>query len=120
MHVNDALRVEIEREINGLKDMEVGSEKCSAAVNDVTKLYDRLIEAERSDNEAYEKAEARKADEKHRLIGYGITVGTTIVTILFTGACFNKSIEFEKTGSITTLAGKIMHSKPFNGLFGRK
>lgn len=119
MHVNDALRVEIAREFEALKTMEVGSEDLSNAINDVTKLYDRLIEAEKSENEAYEKAEARKEERNHRIVGYVITVGTTIVTIWFTGRCFNKSIEFEKVGTITTLAGKLMHSKPF-GWIGKK
>jgi hypothetical protein len=113
MHPNNALRVEIDRELNGLKDLEVGSEKLSNAVNDVTKLYDRLLESERAESEAYEKAETRKAEQKHRWIGYGITVGTTILTTLVTVSCFHKSMEFEKTGTITTLVGKIMHSKPF-------
>lgn len=113
MHTHDALKVEIDREIDGLKNMEVGSEKLSAAVNDVTKLIDRKIEMDRVENEAYEKAEARKAERKHQLIGYGITIGTTVLGTIVTVACFHKSMEFEKTGTITTLVGRIMHSKPF-------
>jgi hypothetical protein len=114
MHTNDALRVEIDREINGLKEMEVGSEKLSAAVNDVTKLIDRKIEMDRAETEAYEKAEERKAERLHRYIGYGITIGTTVLGTIVTVSCFHKSMEFEKTGTITTLVGKIMHSRPFN------
>ena len=114
MHTNDALRVEIDREINGLKNMEVGSEQLSAAVNDVTKLIDRKIEMDRAETEAYERAEERKAEQKNRLIGYGITIGTTLLGTLVTVSCFHKSMEFEKTGTITTLVGKIMHSRPFN------
>ena len=114
MHTNDALRVEIDREINGLKEMEVGSEKLSNAVNDVTKLMDRKIEMDRVENEAYEKAEARKAEHQNRLIGYAITAATTLLGTIVTVSCFHKSMEFEKTGTITTLAGRIMHSRPFN------
>lgn len=114
MHTNDALRVEIDRELNGLKGMEVGSEQLSAAVNDVTKLIDRKIEMDRTENEAYEKAEALKAEQRNRWIGYGITVGTTLLANIVTVVCFHKSMEFEKTGTITTLAGRIMHSRPFN------
>lgn len=113
MHTHDALKVEIDREIDGLKNMEVGSEKLSAAVNDVTKLIDRKIEMDRAENEAYEKAEARKAEHQHRLIGYGITIVTSLVGSIVTVALFNKSMEFEKTGTITTLVGRIAHSKPF-------
>jgi hypothetical protein len=114
MHTHDALRVEIDREINGLKEMEVGSEKLSNAVNDVTKLIDRKIEMDRAETEAYEKAEERKAEQKNRWIGYAITVGTTLLGTIVTVSCFHKSMEFEKTGTITTLAGKIMHGRPFN------
>lgn len=114
MHPNDALRVEIERELNGLKDMEVGSEELSNAVDDVTKLYDRWIEGERAENDGYEKAEARKAEERNRLIGHIFTGISVVGGLLVTVVCFNKSMEFEKTGTITTLAGRIMHSRPFN------
>lgn len=114
MYESDALRVEIDRELNGLKDMEVGSEQLSAAVNDVTKLIDRKIEMDRNESEAYDKAETRKAEQKHRWIGYGIAIGTTLLTTGVTLICFNRSMEFEKTGTITTLAGKIMHGRPFN------
>lgn len=111
MHTNDALRVEIDRELNGLKDMEVGSEQLANAVNDVTKLMDRKIEMDRTENEAYEKAEARKAEEKNRLIGHIITgvsvVGGMVVSIWG----FNKAIEFEKTGTITTFVGKLMQGR---------
>lgn len=113
MHVKDSLRFEIERELEGLKKMEVGSEDLGNAVDDVAKLYDRFLENERVENDAYDKAEDRKAEQKNRWIGYGITVGTTILTTLVTVSCFHKSMEFEKTGTITTLAGRIMHSRPF-------
>lgn len=113
MHVKDALRFEIERELNVLKNMEVGSEDLGNAVDDVAKLYDRFIETERIENDAYDKAEDRKAERQNRWIGYGITVGTTVLTTLVTVICFHKSMEFEKTGTITTLAGRLMHSRPF-------
>ena len=113
MYENDALRVEIDRELKGLKDMEVGSEQLSNAVNDVTKLLDRKLEKERTEKEAYEQAEARKAEQFNRWVGYGVTVFTTIVGTIVTVSCFHKSMEFEKTGTITTLAGRIMHSRPF-------
>ena len=111
MHTNDALRVEIDRELNGLKDLEVGSGKLSDAVNDVTKLIDRKIEMDRIENEAYDKAETRKAEQKHRWIGYGITVGTTILTTVVTGIWFHKSMKFEETGTITTFAGRLMQGR---------
>ena len=111
MHTNDALRVEIEREINGLKNMEVGSEELSAAVNDVTKLMDRKIEMDRIENEAYEKAEDRKAEQRNRWLGHAITIGTTLLGTTVTLICFHKSMKFEETGTITTFAGKLMQGR---------
>lgn len=113
MHVKDALRCEIERELNGLKNMEVGSDDLGHAVDDVAKLYDRFLETERVENDAYDKAEDRKAEQQNRWIGYAITVATTMLTTIVTVSCFHKSMEFEKTGTITTLAGRLMHSRPF-------
>ena len=111
MHVNDALRVEIEREFNRLKEMEVGSEEASNAVNDVTKLYDRLLEAERAESEGYEKAEDRKAEQRNRMIGHIITGISVVGGMVISVWGFKKSIEFEKTGTITTFVGRIMNGR---------
>lgn len=111
MHVNDALRVEIKRELDGLKEMEVGSEQASNTVNDVTKLYDRLLEAERVENEGYEKAEDRKAEQRNRMIGHIITGISVVGGMAISVWGFKKSIEFEKTGTITTFVGRIMNGR---------
>lgn len=111
MHTTDGLKVEIDRELNGLKNLEVGSDQLSSAVNDVTKLYDRLIEAERVESEAYEKAETRKAERLNRWINLGVTVGTTLLTTGVTLLCFHRSMKFEETGTITTFAGRLMQGR---------
>lgn len=111
MHVNDALRVEIERELNGLKNMEVGSEDLANAVNDVTRLMDRKIEMDRAENEAYDKAEDRKAEQRNRMIGHIITGISVVGGMAVSIWGFKKSIEFEKTGTITTFVGRIMNGR---------
>jgi hypothetical protein len=116
MHTNDKLRVEIDRELDAIKNMEVGSEEHSAAVDHVTKLYDRLIETERLEGEGYDKAETRKEDRKNRLIGYiisGLSIGLPAVINIW---AFKKSMKFEEVGTITSQAGREM----FKRLFSKK
>lgn len=116
MHTNDKLRAEIDRELEAIKDMEVGSDKHSAAVDHVTKLYDRLIETERLEGEGYDKAESRKDEKKNRLIGYiisGLSIGVPAVVNIW---AFKKSMKFEEVGTITSQAGREM----FKRLFSKK
>ena len=114
MYVNDKLKVEVERELEAIKEMEVGSDKHSAAVDHVTKLVDRVIEMERLEGEEYDKSETRKAEQKNRLIGYiisGLSIGVpALITIWGT----KKSFKFEETGTITTQAGRAFISRLFS------
>lgn len=116
MYVNDKLRVEIDRELEAIKTMKVGSEEHSAAVDHVTKLYDRMIEMDRLEGESYDKAESRKDDKKNRLIGYiisGLSIGLPAVINIW---AFKKSMKFEEVGTITSQAGREM----FKRLFSKK
>ena len=116
MYVNDKLRVEIDRELEAIKGMEVGSEKHSTAVDHLTKLYDKMIEMERFEGESYDKAEARKDDKKNRLIGYiisGLSIGIPAAVNIW---AFKKSMKFEEVGTITSQAGREM----FKRLFSKK
>lgn len=116
MHVNDKLRAEIDRELEAIKDMEVGSDQHGAAVDHVTKLFDRLIETERLEGDGYDKTEARKDEKKNRLIGYiisGLSIGIPAVVNIW---AFKKSMRFEEVGTITSQAGREM----FKRLFSRK
>lgn len=111
MHTNDALRVEIERELDAIKNMEVGSEQIRDAIDDVTKLMDKKIEMDRAEEEAYNKAEDRKAEQQNRLIGHIITGVSVVGGMAISIWGFKKSIEFEKTGTITTFVGRIMNGR---------
>ena len=116
MHTNDKLRAEIDRELDAIKEMEVGSDKHAAAVDHVTKLYDRMIETERLEGEGYDKAEARKDEKKNRLIGYiisGLSIGLPAAINIW---AFKKSMKFEEVGTITSQAGREM----FKRLFSKK
>lgn len=116
MHTSDALRAEITREFEAIKEMEVGSDKHSAAVDHVTKLYDRLIEVERLEGEGCDKAEDRKDEKRNRLIGYiisGLSIGVPAAVNIW---AFRKSMKFEEVGTITSQAGREM----FKRLFSKK
>lgn len=116
MHTNDKLRAEIDRELDAIKDMKVGSDEHSDAVDNVTKLYDRLIETERLEGDGYDKAESRKDEKKNRLIGYiisGLSIGVPALVSVW---AFRKSMRFEETGTITSQAGREM----FKRLFSKK
>lgn len=116
MHVNDKLRAEIDRELEELKKLTVGSEEHSAAVDRITKLWDRLIEIERLEGEGYDKTESRKDEKKNRLIGYIISGLSIAVPAVVNVWAFKKSMKFEEVGTITSQAGREM----FKRLFSRK
>lgn len=117
MSVKDLLTEEIERQIGTLDDLEFGSDEHSKCVGDVTKLLGELNEMTKIENEQKEKEESRKAENdlklkqmseekidhivKNALTGVSV-VGGFALTVWGT----IKSIEFEKTGTITTIMGR--------------
>ena len=116
MHVNVKLRAEIDRELDAIKELKVGSEEHAYAVDHVTKMYDRLLEAERLESEGYDKAQALKVDKWHRIVGYIISALSIGVPAIVSCWAFKKSLKFEETGTITSQAGREM----FKRLFSKK
>lgn len=125
MSVKDLLTEEIERQIGTLEDLEFGSDQESKCVGNVTKLLSELNEMNRIENDMKEKEESRKAENdlklkqmseekfdhivKNTLTGVSV-IGGFILTVWGT----KKSIEFEKTGTITTMAGRAFINKLFS------
>ena len=124
MNVATALGVELNREFEKLNEMEVGTESYRITVDGRVKLMDRAIEYEKIDKDETERfksfgLECNKHDEdkKYRqaqleeekkarritnyitaagiLLQLGVTVWGTVV-----------SLNFEKTGTVTTLVGR--------------
>lgn len=145
MSIDAKLCEEIERELDAIYEMEVGSEEHSHSVDNLTKVLDRVIKMQgldadernkAADREAAEKARIeemrareaeREAEERNkaaeqesekidRLIGHGITVGLGLLGMGLTLYGFNKSMKYEEIGTITTQAGKFM----LNKILGRK
>jgi hypothetical protein len=145
MSIDAKLNEEIERELDAIYEMEVGSEKHSHSVDNLTKVLDRVIKMQSLDADERNKTAEREAAERarieemrardaereaegkrkdaeqesekiDRLIGHGITVGLGLLGMGLTLYGFNKSMKYEEIGTITTQAGKFM----LNKILGRK
>ena len=104
---------EIESQIDGLKDMELGSDTYKTTVDGITKLTTQLVEIEK-----LEKAREDKFDEiayrntqleeesKDRKIRNGIAIAGIVIPTLVTIWGTKASFEFEKEGTITTILGR--------------
>ena len=120
MDIDDLLLEEIEQEFNGLKDVEMGTEKYKASVDGLAKLVDRAIElrkidADRNDKESeldirskdLELREQRdKYDKIDQLIRNGISIAGIVISTVVTIWGTLKTFQFEEEGSITTNIGR--------------
>ena len=117
MSVKTLLTEEIERRLGSLEDVPMCSQEDKSAVEDLTKLIDKLNDMEKIELEHQDKVSNQEKelelklkqmkDEKTDNIvknclsavsivgGFGLTVWGTI-----------KSINFEKDGTITTIMGR--------------
>lgn len=129
--IETLLEQEISEDLEGLQNLELGSEEYKVATEKVTKLMDKAIELKRIEFE-FQKEENRKfeestreenrllqeqkenqlkqeqlnVDKKHRWIQHGLTIITFIGGILVTVWGTNKTLKFEETGTVTTSAGR--------------
>lgn len=122
MNIYNGLLEEIADEQVYLKKMKLGSEEYKNTVDGLTKQYDRAIAMAKIEIEHKEKLAAQKAEQnlklkamkeeridrwcKNAIAVIGVAVPATI-TVWGTLV----ALDFEKTGVITTIAGK--------GFFGR-
>lgn len=117
MSVKHLLNDEIVSEIENLNKVPLGSEEHKIAADALAKLLDKSIELDKLDLEYQDKADSREAannlkrieieeEKKDRRVKNVLTgvsvIGGFAVTIW--GAI--KSLEFEKTGTITTIMGR--------------
>lgn len=95
MSIEKLLNEEIQGEFEKLKGMELGTEEYKKTVDGLTLLTGKAIELEN-----------HKSDKKDRLIKNCITAGGTILTLGLTIWGTVVSLNFEKTGSVTTIVGR--------------
>lgn len=116
-NIETSLKNEILSQMDELKKIEIGSEKYETVVNGVSKLYDKAIEFERvrSENdlkydaqefESDMKVKQMKNDERDRLIRNILTGLGLVIPAGLTVWGTIKSINFEKTGTLTTIMGR--------------
>lgn len=117
MKIEAMLRDEIQSEFENLKKMETGTEKYKTTVDGLTKLVDRAIELEKFEEDCQDKIKNREIEtefkskqfreEKKGRIVKNVLDGLAIVVpigITIWGTC--KTLEFEKTGTVTTIMGR--------------
>lgn len=106
MNIETLLQQEIQRELEKLKEMEVGTEEYKSAVDGIAKLYDKLNEAEKNRNEREDKKASEKEDRVDRWVKNAIAIaGITIPTVVTVWGTL-KSLKFEETGTVTTIMGR--------------
>lgn len=132
MSIDVKLEEEIERELDAIYDMDVGSQEHTAAVKNLKELGVMIIDmrrleadendksarrdAEERAREAEErnKSEDRKAEWKHRLISYilnALSIGLPLVVVVW-GT--KKSFKFEEHGTISSQGGREIFKKLFS------
>ena len=104
---------EIRTEFINLESMELGTEQYKATVDGLTKLMDRAIELEKSENEHQARLDAAKSEKIDRWIKNGLSLASMIggfaVTIWGTKVC----LKFEETGTVTTGPGRAFMNRLF-------
>ena len=117
MNTETKLHEVIERELDVLDDMEVGTETYKNTVDGVVKLIDRTLEIEKFNVEADERAKTREQefelkrkqmrDEKiDRYIKHGLTLGSLCIGTGMAVWGTVVSMKFEKTDNFTSLLGR--------------
>ena len=117
MSLEKLLDKELESSINSLEDIPLGTEEYKASVDSITKLLDKSIELKKLEIETDDKIKTREFEEsiktqqmederKDRIIKNWLTGASIIITAGCGIWGFLKSIKFEETGTITTLAGR--------------
>lgn len=106
MNVETLLHEEIVRELEDLKQMEVGTEQYKTTVSGLASLVDRTIEIDKMNIEHEEKMKTQKDEKDDRLVRNCLTAAGIVIPTIVTIWGTVKSIEFEKEGTITTIMGR--------------
>ena len=117
MELEDLLEEEVKSQLEGLKDIEMGTDEYKATVDGVVKLADRVIKIKELDYDASDKIDAReteiaikkqqmKEEKNDRIIRNGIAIAGIVIPTAVTIWGTIKSIKFEQEGTITTIMGR--------------
>ncbi len=117
MNIKPRLSEEIEKELEDLQRMKLGSDEHRTAVDELTKLVDRYNEMEKLDGEREEKAANRLIDDEfktaqakrdtiNKWIDHGIAIAGIVLPLVVTIWGTKASFRFEKEDSVTTIMGR--------------
>ena len=117
MELEDLLEEEVKSQLEGLKDIEMGTDEYKATVDGIVKLADCAIKIKELDYDASDKIDARetevaikkqqmKEEKNDRIIRNGIAIAGIVIPTAVTIWGTIKSIKFEQEGTITTIMGR--------------
>ena len=117
MSIKHRLSEEIEKELEDLQRMKLGSDEHRTAVDELTKLVDRYNEMEKLDGEREEKAANRLIDDEfkaaqakrdtiNKWIDHCIAIAGIVLPLAVTIWGTKASFRFEKEDSVTTIMGR--------------
>ena len=113
MSFDTKLHEEIQSELEGISNMNLGTEEYKTTVDGVTKLMDRAIELKRFDAEQVDKAnntalktEQMENEKKDSWIRNGLTAAGIIIPTVVTIWGTLKTFKFEESGTVTTMIGR--------------
>lgn len=118
--IKDLLDAEIQRELDNLDNVQVGTEEYKSTVEGVSKLIDRLNEMNKHDleiekhhlseriesNRISRERKLNEHNEKNQLVQNLITVGSILIPVFVTVWGTYKTLKFEETGTVTTIMGR--------------
>lgn len=113
MSFDTKLHEEIQSELEGISNMNLGTEEYRTTVDGVTKLMDRAIELKKFDAEQVDKAnntalktEQMENEKKDSWIRNGLTAAGIIIPTVVTIWGTLKTFKFEESGTVTTMIGR--------------
>lgn len=113
MSFDTKLHEEIQSELEGISNMNLGTEEYRTTVDGVTKLMDRAIELKKFDAEQIDKAnnaalktEQMENEKKDSWIRNGLTAAGIIIPTIVTIWGTLKTFKFEESGTVTTMIGR--------------
>lgn len=113
MNMETLLQDRVEKDIDGLETMELGSKEHTAAVEDVVKLADRLIEIKKCRASEVQTEKQMREEWIKQFIKICVDVGLKAAEIALLIWGIKMSWRFEEEGTITSQTGKKVNDRFF-------
>lgn len=116
MSIETLLRDVAEKEAYKLEDMEMGTKEHAAAVEDIAKLTDKIIEIEKFKASEVQAEKQMRAERNARIVKNCVEVGGLILGAVGIGVKVwgvTMGYRFEEHGTITSQTGKRCNDNLF-------